>query len=138
MESNAEAKEKAKKEVFEDEKEDEEDGGGAATEDEKKKRVTAMATAASASLKKGGMNHLQAPSCQAEKCAVDLTDAKRYHRRHKVCEQHSKAPVVIVAGLRQRFCQQCSRSNLCLLFFQFSLYSSLLSPLSFLLCILFV
>ncbi|KAJ8621879.1 hypothetical protein MRB53_030408 [Persea americana] len=109
MESNAEAKEKAKKEVFEDEKEDEEDGGGAATEDEKKKRVTAMATAASASLKKGGMNHLQAPSCQAEKCAVDLTDAKRYHRRHKVCEQHSKAPVVIVAGLRQRFCQQCSR-----------------------------
>lgn len=137
MESKAEAKEKAKKEVFEDEKEDEEDGGGAATEDEKKKRVTA--TAASPSLKKGGMNHLQAPSCQAEKCAVDLTDAKRYHRRHKVCEQHSKSPVVIVAGLRQRFCQQCSRSNLCLLlFFQFSLYSPLLSPLNFLLCIPFV
>ncbi|GMH14340.1 hypothetical protein Nepgr_016181 [Nepenthes gracilis] len=49
------------------------------------------------------------PCCQAEKCVVDLTDAKRYHRRHKVCEFHAKAPVVIVAGRRQRFCQQCSR-----------------------------
>ncbi|XP_062170115.1 squamosa promoter-binding-like protein 3 [Alnus glutinosa] len=47
--------------------------------------------------------------CQAEKCGADLTDAKRYHRRHKVCEIHSKAPAVTVAGLRQRFCQQCSR-----------------------------
>ncbi|ONK74913.1 uncharacterized protein A4U43_C03F11400 [Asparagus officinalis] len=48
-------------------------------------------------------------ACQAEKCPADLTGAKRYHRRHKVCEAHSKAPVVMVAGLRQRFCQQCSR-----------------------------
>ncbi|KAG0470849.1 hypothetical protein HPP92_016969 [Vanilla planifolia] len=49
------------------------------------------------------------PICQAEKCLADLTEAKRYHRRHKVCEAHAKASVVIVAGLRQRFCQQCSR-----------------------------
>ncbi|KAL5564351.1 hypothetical protein UlMin_028427 [Ulmus minor] len=49
------------------------------------------------------------PSCQAERCGVDLTEAKRYHRRHKVCEFHAKAPIVVVAGLRQRFCQQCSR-----------------------------
>ncbi|KAK1680241.1 hypothetical protein QYE76_041089 [Lolium multiflorum] len=49
------------------------------------------------------------PSCQAERCGADLTDAKRYHRRHKVCEAHAKAAVVLVAGLRQRFCQQCSR-----------------------------
>lgn len=48
-------------------------------------------------------------SCQAESCRADLTGAKRYHRRHKVCEFHAKAPVVLVAGLRQRFCQQCSR-----------------------------
>ncbi|KAL3364060.1 hypothetical protein AABB24_013016 [Solanum stoloniferum] len=48
-------------------------------------------------------------SCQAEKCNVDLSDAKQYHKRHKVCEYHAKAQVVIVAGLRQRFCQQCSR-----------------------------
>ncbi|GMN20762.1 hypothetical protein TIFTF001_045378 [Ficus carica] len=47
--------------------------------------------------------------CQAEKCTADLSYAKQYHRRHKVCEHHSKAQVVLVSGLRQRFCQQCSR-----------------------------
>lgn len=47
--------------------------------------------------------------CQVEKCSADLSDAKQYHRRHKVCEHHAKAQVVIIAGLRQRFCQQCSR-----------------------------
>lgn len=50
------------------------------------------------------------PRCQAEGCKADLSSAKRYHRRHKVCEHHSKAPVVVTAGgLHQRFCQQCSR-----------------------------
>lgn len=49
------------------------------------------------------------PFCQVEKCKADLTDAKTYHRRHKVCELHSKASVVLLAGLHQRFCQQCSR-----------------------------
>lgn len=48
-------------------------------------------------------------SCQADKCSVDLSDAKQYHKRHKVCEYHAKSQVVVVAGLRQRFCQQCSR-----------------------------
>ena len=47
--------------------------------------------------------------CQAEKCTADLSDAKQYHRRHKVCEYHAKAQVVLVGGIRQRFCQQCSR-----------------------------
>jgi len=47
--------------------------------------------------------------CQAEGCGADLTHAKHYHRRHKVCEFHSKASIVITAGLPQRFCQQCSR-----------------------------
>ncbi|CAH1439567.1 unnamed protein product [Lactuca virosa] len=47
--------------------------------------------------------------CQAEKCPADLTEAKQYHRRHRVCELHAKAQVVIVAGNEQRFCQQCSR-----------------------------
>ncbi|XP_042447785.1 squamosa promoter-binding-like protein 10 [Zingiber officinale] len=47
--------------------------------------------------------------CQAEGCKSDLSGAKHYHRRHKVCDFHSKATVVIAHGLRQRFCQQCSR-----------------------------
>nr|GLL22891.1 squamosa promoter-binding protein 1-like [Ipomoea trifida] len=62
--------------------------------------------------KKGGGGNNGGPSmrsCQAEKCSADLHEAKQYHRRHKVCEYHSKAQVVVVAGLRQRFCQQCSR-----------------------------
>lgn len=50
------------------------------------------------------------PRCQAEGCNADLSHAKHYHRRHKVCEFHSKAATVIAAGLTQRFCQQCSRS----------------------------
>ena len=62
------------------------------------------------------------PSCQVEKCGLDLSDAKRYHRRHKVCEIHAKAPVVVVAGIRQRFCQQCSRFWLCLSFDYFFSY----------------
>nr|AOX49860.1 squamosa promoter binding protein A [Cistus creticus] len=68
-------------------------------DDEKKKRVGGG--------RRGGAS--SPPSCQVERCGADLTDAKRYHRRHKVCETHAKAPVVAVAGLRQRFCQQCSR-----------------------------
>ncbi|KAK4369181.1 hypothetical protein RND71_012973 [Anisodus tanguticus] len=46
--------------------------------------------------------------CQVEKCGVDLSGAKKYHKRHKVCQVHAKAPIVLVAGSRQRFCQQCS------------------------------
>ncbi|XP_030468494.2 squamosa promoter-binding-like protein 7 [Syzygium oleosum] len=49
------------------------------------------------------------PRCQVEGCHVALGDAKEYYRRHKVCESHSKAPRVVVLGLEQRFCQQCSR-----------------------------
>jgi hypothetical protein len=47
--------------------------------------------------------------CQVEGCKVDLSSAKDYHRKHRVCELHAKAPKVIVAGLERRFCQQCSR-----------------------------
>ncbi|KAI3719190.1 hypothetical protein L6452_20084 [Arctium lappa] len=55
---------------------------------------------------------VSSPRCQAEGCNADLTHAKHYHRRHKVCEFHSKASTVITAGLTQRFCQQCSRFHL--------------------------
>ncbi|KAJ4970324.1 hypothetical protein NE237_003423 [Protea cynaroides] len=51
----------------------------------------------------------QPPRCQVEGCKMDLSDAKAYYSRHKVCGMHSKTPKVIVAGLEQRFCQQCSR-----------------------------
>lgn len=50
------------------------------------------------------------PRCQVEGCHVDLSDVKAYYSRHKVCGMHSKSPKVIVGGVEQRFCQQCSRS----------------------------
>ncbi|OEL24424.1 Squamosa promoter-binding-like protein 14 [Dichanthelium oligosanthes] len=58
----------------------------------------------------GGASATPAPArCQVEGCNVDLTGAKPYHCRHKVCDMHSKAPLVRVNGIEQRFCQQCSR-----------------------------
>ncbi|EOA28124.1 hypothetical protein CARUB_v10024311mg [Capsella rubella] len=47
--------------------------------------------------------------CQVESCTADMSKAKQYHKRHKVCEFHAKAPIVRISGLHQRFCQQCSR-----------------------------
>lgn len=48
-------------------------------------------------------------SCSVDGCKADLSDCREYHRRHKVCEIHSKTPIVMVGGVEQRFCQQCSR-----------------------------
>ncbi|XP_049365977.1 squamosa promoter-binding-like protein 1 [Solanum verrucosum] len=47
--------------------------------------------------------------CQVQDCRADLSCAKDYHRRHKVCEVHSKAAKALVGNVMQRFCQQCSR-----------------------------
>nr|KAJ0203330.1 hypothetical protein LSAT_V11C500292070 [Lactuca sativa] len=49
------------------------------------------------------------PMCQVDNCKEDLSTAKDYHRRHKVCEVHSKAGKALVGKQMQRFCQQCSR-----------------------------
>ncbi|KAE8732903.1 putative Protein CRABS CLAW [Hibiscus syriacus] len=52
------------------------------------------------------------PYCQVHGCNKDLSSSKDYHKRHKVCEAHSKTAEVIVNGIEQRFCQQCSRFHL--------------------------
>lgn len=96
--------EKPRKDVMAEEEIDDELEEEDEPEDDKKKGVLGSGRRGSS-----GVGGVSPPSCQAERCGADLTDAKRYHRRHKVCEFHSKAPVVTVAGLRQRFCQQCSR-----------------------------
>ncbi|XP_068647240.1 squamosa promoter-binding-like protein 15 [Aristolochia californica] len=49
------------------------------------------------------------PMCQVDDCKGDLSNAKDYHRRHKVCELHSKTTKALVGQQMQRFCQQCSR-----------------------------
>jgi hypothetical protein len=71
--------------------------------------LTAPRAAVPVSARRGPAANGGGPCCQADRCGVDLTDAKRYYKRHKVCDTHAHAPVVIVAGLQQRFCQQCSR-----------------------------
>ncbi|KAG0446564.1 hypothetical protein HPP92_028771 [Vanilla planifolia] len=51
----------------------------------------------------------QISSCSVDGCTVDFSKCREYYRRHKVCEIHSKTPIVVVGGREQRFCQQCSR-----------------------------
>ncbi|OIV93434.1 hypothetical protein TanjilG_10066 [Lupinus angustifolius] len=58
--------------------------------------------------KSSGQN-VQLTRCQVEGCGLDLSSAKDYHRKHRVCESHSKSPKVVIAGMERRFCQQCSR-----------------------------
>ncbi|KAK6241706.1 hypothetical protein QUC31_014633 [Theobroma cacao] len=86
-------------------------GGSMEDDDKKRKNVVVLggSAAAAGSGRKGLTGAGAMRCCQAENCTADLSDAKQYHRRHKVCEHHSKAQVVLVAGFRQRFCQQCSR-----------------------------
>lgn len=58
---------------------------------------------------RGLSQSMQSPCCQVEGCNADLSSVKDYHRRHKVCQAHSKSSMAIVNNQKQRFCQQCSR-----------------------------
>ncbi|XP_044497182.1 squamosa promoter-binding-like protein 3 [Mangifera indica] len=98
MMGSSKAKGKGMKELVTEEEEEDDDEDSSITagfdEDDNKKKSKKAATSV---------------SCQVDTCTADMTDAKRYHRRHKVCEVHAKASAVQLAGLQQRFCQQCSR-----------------------------
>ncbi|XP_061352153.1 squamosa promoter-binding protein 1-like [Gastrolobium bilobum] len=95
-----------KRETIEDYCVDEQNGY---LEDDKKKKGVVVACVGKKDSGGGGGGGSSIRCCQVEKCNTDLHDAKQYHKRHKVCEYHAKAQVVLVGGLRQRFCQQCSR-----------------------------
>ncbi|KAF8052384.1 hypothetical protein N665_1564s0006 [Sinapis alba] len=73
-------------------------------EEEKRKGVTDRFKGSSCSNDRGSSR-----LCQVDRCTSDLKEAKQYHRRHKVCEVHAKASSVYLTGVKQRFCQQCSR-----------------------------
>jgi len=90
-----------------EEEEDEEYTDFEEEEDGRRKRVVTDLYSKRSSKKAGSSNI--PPCCQVENCDADLSEAKQYHRRHKVCEYHAKTPAVHIAGLQQRFCQQCSR-----------------------------
>ncbi|CAI9785064.1 unnamed protein product [Fraxinus pennsylvanica] len=58
---------------------------------------------------KAPSNIIQVAHCSVDGCNADLSLCREYHRRHKVCEIHSKTPKVMIGGHELRFCQQCSR-----------------------------
>ncbi|THU62361.1 hypothetical protein C4D60_Mb01t04330 [Musa balbisiana] len=62
------------------------------------------ASVPTAVLKKSRVSHQSAQStcCQVEGCNIDLSGAKDYHRKHRVCEMHSKWSKVIVGGQERR------------------------------------
>ncbi|GAB4828615.1 hypothetical protein Ancab_018279 [Ancistrocladus abbreviatus] len=77
--------------------------------DAKKTTLMPAPSAAMGKRSKSSSLNMDIPRCQVEGCNLDLSSAKDYHRKNRVCESHSKSPKVIVAGLERRFCQQCSR-----------------------------
>ncbi|XP_058226413.1 squamosa promoter-binding-like protein 13A [Rhododendron vialii] len=74
-------------------------------------QVPSVPRMASGSSKKARavINGIQAATCLVDGCQADLSNCREYHRRHKVCERHSKTPEVEINGRKRRFCQQCSR-----------------------------
>lgn len=46
---------------------------------------------------------------QVEGCGFDLTTAKSYYQRYRVCEPHLKRLSITVNQVASRFCQQCGR-----------------------------
>lgn len=85
-------------------------------EEESREKLDNPAASLMDSSSNGSLKRARAPgfgsqvaSCLVDGCDSDLSKCRDYHRRHKVCELHSKTPKVIIRGQEQRFCQQCSR-----------------------------
>ncbi|KAJ1400891.1 SBP domain [Sesbania bispinosa] len=87
---------------------------GASSDKDAKERFTLTSIHPTTLAKRARTSSLpaQAPVCQVYGCNMDLSSSKDYHKRHKVCDVHSKTAKVIVNGIEQRFCQQCSRFHL--------------------------
>nr|DAD34207.1 TPA_asm: hypothetical protein HUJ06_004847 [Nelumbo nucifera] len=90
------------------------DSGDGSLDKLKDPRIATMLSSPSGSTKRARTpgNGTQTVSCLVDGCKSDLSNCRDYHRRHKVCELHSKTPKVMVGGQEQRFCQQCSRFHL--------------------------
>ncbi|CAL5327140.1 unnamed protein product [Camellia sinensis] len=52
--------------------------------------VIPVSSAASTAKKIKSSSQTHRPRCQVEGCNLDLSSAKEYHRKHRVCESHSK------------------------------------------------
>ncbi|XP_057972534.1 squamosa promoter-binding-like protein 13A [Malania oleifera] len=73
------------------------------------KSVTPSSPSTPSKRSRGANNGALSAICLVDGCNSDLSNCREYHRRHKVCELHSKTPEVTIGGNKRRFCQQCSR-----------------------------
>ena len=49
---------------------------------------------------------------QVSGCGADLSTAKVYYQRYRICEEHLKLSSLLKDNIPQRFCQQCGRFHL--------------------------
>ncbi|CAI8619357.1 unnamed protein product [Vicia faba] len=84
-------------------------GGGGGGGGVSKMASSSSSTSGSSKRARAINNGTHIVSCLVDGCQADLSNCRDYHRRHKVCELHSKTAQVTIGGHKQRFCQQCSR-----------------------------
>ena len=46
---------------------------------------------------------------QVPGCRAPLSGLKYYYLKSKLCQQHHKAPMILIGGVESRFCQQCCK-----------------------------
>ena len=49
---------------------------------------------------------------QVSGCGADLSAAKMYYQRYRICEEHLKLSSLLKDNIPQRFCQQCGRFHI--------------------------
>ncbi|GAU19508.1 hypothetical protein TSUD_77520 [Trifolium subterraneum] len=71
-------------------------------------KMTSSSSSGSGSSKRARAinNGTQIVSCLVDGCQADLSNCRDYHRRHKVCELHSKTAQVTIGGHKQRFIKE--------------------------------
>ncbi|KAG6473251.1 hypothetical protein ZIOFF_067164 [Zingiber officinale] len=110
-----------------------EDGGGGGGSGSSSKPAKAMA-ALPPSRKGKAAAQPQPPRCQVEGCNADLTGAKTYYCRHKVCGMHSKAPKVFVSESASTCLGVKERREPFVVLLKFVSYIARLIRKSFLIC----
>ncbi|KAL0372270.1 UNVERIFIED_CONTAM: Squamosa promoter-binding-like protein 3 [Sesamum calycinum] len=73
-----------------------------------------MPTPSPSTLKKTKSSGQNAPvRCQVEGCSIDLSTAKEYHRKHRVCDSHSNALRWLLEALNVDFANSVAGSIVC-------------------------
>ncbi|KAL0711754.1 hypothetical protein Bca4012_018732 [Brassica carinata] len=67
------------------------------------KPVSSRSSGSSKRTRGNATGNNQIPFCLVDGCDSDFSNCREYHKRHKVCDVHSKTPVVIIHGQKKRF-----------------------------------